>query len=365
MELYETNGKVKDKNIEISFEKYSIYKELLESSPIYQIDNLLIKKIDNDKGQTRHFEENVYLLDLDTVDSFFHFLDDLIGNFLVLMNQVKDLHCVALIRKPLIISKKEVGRYEDDNEAARRLSEYVYDVLNHLKSLNIKISFLNINDYKSVSFKNIFIINSEFNSYINIKEVNSETAYCGPNLVVPLLQKAFRLTEGPKKNNKIFITRKSENSKVRNLKKRMDVIKQRFPNGIKKYIKKIGIGNFEKINHRFISMQDEEMLEDFFKNKGYQIINPGLLTFKQQIELFYTTDVVAGLSGAAFINTIFCKDKAKVIILNTSTGYSFEHNYWPAAANLEVINIPDLVKGGNKKYNAEKLINILKDIPDI
>jgi hypothetical protein len=356
--------KINDEEVITSFEKYFSYKEITGSSPIYQICNLSIKMVDSLENKNKHFTENAYLFDLDSVDSFFHFLNDTVGNLLVLMNHVENLHCFVLIRNPLMINKFSIDKDDSYRQTCYRLSKYVFDVLNKLDSLNIKISFLNMNNYENVSFENIFIISSEFNSYISLKEINTE-AFVGPNVTVPLLQKTFRLTEGPAENNKIFITRKSENSKVRNLKKNMDVIKQKFPNGVKRYKNNIGIGNLEKINHRFISMQDEEMIEDFFKNKGYQIINPELLTFKEQLELFYTADVVAGLSGAAFINTIFCKNNAKVIILNTSTGYSFWHHLWPHQAGLDVINIPKLVVGGNEKYNAEKLINILENIPNL
>lgn len=51
------------------------------------------------------------------------------------------------------------------------------------------------------------------------------------------------------------------------------------------------------------------------ERKGFQRIAPETLSFREQVELFYDADVIAGVSGAAFANLVFCRPNTRVVCL--------------------------------------------------
>ncbi len=65
-------------------------------------------------------------------------------------------------------------------------------------------------------------------------------------------------------------------------------------------------------NQRLINAQEVEAL---FRGKGYQVIYPEELTFAEEVAIFHGADIIAGPTGAAFTNLVYCKEGAKVIAI--------------------------------------------------
>lgn len=64
---------------------------------------------------------------------------------------------------------------------------------------------------------------------------------------------------------------------------------------------------------------NEKNIELIFEKKGFEIIEPQKLTMDEQVCIFHSADVIAGSTGAAFSNIIFCRPKTKLIVLQHNT----------------------------------------------
>jgi capsular polysaccharide biosynthesis protein len=124
--------------------------------------------------------------------------------------------------------------------------------------------------------------NSEF-TYLNAKNfipINGADLETGvPLLYNYLLSKYNLVTETP--NKKIYISRKSYSS----------------PD---------------------LRVDDEEILENYFIEKGFQIVYPeDITTFKEQFELFNSCSTLVALSGSGLTSLIFMQENQKVIEILT------------------------------------------------
>lgn len=65
------------------------------------------------------------------------------------------------------------------------------------------------------------------------------------------------------------------------------------------------------------SITNAPEIEDMFVQRNFEIIDPASMSFVEQVNLFQSADCIAGPTGAAFANTIFCKPGTKVIGLSS------------------------------------------------
>ena len=61
------------------------------------------------------------------------------------------------------------------------------------------------------------------------------------------------------------------------------------------------------------SIKNEDEIEKFLLKNNFISINLNNLKFSQQVNLFHNANCIVGLHGAGFANTVFCKEKTKVI----------------------------------------------------
>jgi capsular polysaccharide biosynthesis protein len=66
-------------------------------------------------------------------------------------------------------------------------------------------------------------------------------------------------------------------------------------------------GNIER------KILNEDSLLAQLQNEGFEIIDPGALTVRQQIELVSCASIIISAHGAAFSNLLFCPDRTAVI----------------------------------------------------
>jgi hypothetical protein len=110
-------------------------------------------------------------------------------------------------------------------------------------------------------------------------------------------------------------------------------------------------------------IDNEEELEEFFKNKGFEVVYPeDFKTFKEQFEFFNSCHILAGISGSGLTNLMFMQKKQIVIEIVTQLeirgsyeGIRLEtHHYYKemsAPKNHALLNI----------FNKEKSVESFKN----
>ena len=76
--------------------------------------------------------------------------------------------------------------------------------------------------------------------------------------------------------------------------------------------KLIDKSNLKKYSSWRVLLNENE-IKSFLKSKGFKIIKPEELSFKKQIEIFNSAEVIISLFGAAMMMIGFCNKKAKII----------------------------------------------------
>lgn len=75
---------------------------------------------------------------------------------------------------------------------------------------------------------------------------------------------------------------------------------------------------------RDLRVDDEEILENYFIQKGFQVVyTEDIATFKEQFELLNSCSVLAGLSGSGLTGLIFMQKNQKVIEILTEVMVGF------------------------------------------
>ena len=80
---------------------------------------------------------------------------------------------------------------------------------------------------------------------------------------------------------------------------------------------------------------NEHDLIDAMERLGLTIVEPELLTFSQQVALFYGAHLVVGLGGAGLFNVVFCRRGARVVTIESSTAFIENHATLFASLELE------------------------------
>lgn len=135
--------------------------------------------------------------------------------------------------------------------------------------------------YTQLDSSQIQYINAK--NFIPINGADLETGV--PLLYNYLLNKYNMVTEIP--NKKIYISRKN------------------YPN-------------------RDLRVDDEESLENYFIEKGFEIVYPeDIATFREQFELFNSCSTLAGLSGSGLTSLIFMQENQKLVEILTEVMVGF------------------------------------------
>jgi hypothetical protein len=83
-------------------------------------------------------------------------------------------------------------------------------------------------------------------------------------------------------------------------------------------------------------------IEDILSQHGFALIDPGKLSFREQVSLFANAKVIIGPTGAAMANAIFCQPGTEVGIL-MATHKHMIYKYWPAMLTPLKINVSYLL----------------------
>jgi capsular polysaccharide biosynthesis protein len=78
-------------------------------------------------------------------------------------------------------------------------------------------------------------------------------------------------------------------------------------------------------NGLYRALQNEDALVAAFSARGYEIVEPELLPFREQVRLFAEAELVVGLGGAALFNTIFSPPPTRVVSIESSAAFAHNH----------------------------------------
>ena len=89
----------------------------------------------------------------------------------------------------------------------------------------------------------------------------------------------------------------------------------------KKIYNKIYIDRGDSISNvsHLRSIINEDEVKKYLLNEGFKILRLGDYSFKEQVSIFNSADIIIGLHGAGFANIVFAKKNSKVIELKNKT----------------------------------------------
>jgi hypothetical protein len=124
-----------------------------------------------------------------------------------------------------------------------------------------------------------------------------------------------------------------------------------LPPSRKLYISRRSITKASGGNYR--ALRNEDRLIAALESRGYEVLEPETLSFKEQVLRFSQASAVVGLGGAGMFNTVFCAPHTKVVSIEGTDTFALNHARFFASLNLEygfIIGAEDL-NGGNRPHN--------------
>lgn len=151
----------------------------------------------------------------------------------------------------------------------------------------------------------------------------------------------------PFENNKMYLTHQDVKNTLNKLKSFYGIKSDKTPQ------KKVYLSRAHKAEERLkrqlpvvlggqnqftddIRMENEAVLEDFFKNRGYDILVPEhrFSTLKEQIEYFDGVSVLAGVTGSGLVNCLLMQDGQLVVEIVAELVFDSGHD----GASFQILN---------------------------
>ena len=83
---------------------------------------------------------------------------------------------------------------------------------------------------------------------------------------------------------------------------------------------------------------NENEIKEFLDSKGFSFIQLSQLSFEDQINIFYNSDIIVGLHGSGFANLPFCSPKTNILeIRSNSAGNVIQNIAKKSNLNYEVL----------------------------
>lgn len=305
-------------------------------STIYNLQFYPVSK----SNETVHIKEHVFPIDIN--QSYFHALYDNIGQFLLAKNYFPDI-------KPIFVNAET-----DPNALEANYKRDLMDMVG-LKEEEI----INGYEYSSIKFDKITVIHANANTvmrevrhkinsdrsrtepFLDPKSSGAAMLYCTSKHLKELIHDRY-LKNRDTPTKKIYISRMP----LRPLFDRTHLLKKfLLSNNVSwdnygriqdpdNFLMKVNIGAFApasvfgpmaEIDFRYLSLEDELLIEDFFKGKGYEIVYPERMSLADQIKEYISSTHIATLGGAGSINSLFLGDSGTIIYMAPDTRYDFYH----------------------------------------
>ena len=258
----------------------------LNGDPNPKIKSLLLNK-DFDEQTKNFFTQNSYQeynqnsLVIPITGQYFHDIVDVFGNILrIIENKINPL--------VLFINKNNLNFFETNF--------YFFEILNYF-NINYKIIDQNIDYIKTnpIFFYHKIPYLKRNGNYPEELEINPAGCFFEPSI-----------------SETKFI-----NGGILHFKEVIDIYRKYFYNENIKNDKKFYIKrkNFRR------DIKDSEKLENYFLNKGYEIIELDNMSFFEQIKIFNSAKYLISFSGSSFTNIIFCKPNTKILEIRNKKNF--------------------------------------------
>ncbi len=311
-------------------------------------------------------EGNSFIVDIDGYQ-YFHLFQDKIGQYELLKRHIKDL-------KIVLVGTKDHAYPPIDKWVGSLVWTYALSVYDIKKE---DIVFLN---KTNVWFEKTFYANKIFNRFLptdlpgnNLYGIDDKDKYFDFNIEIAKIIRDLYLNIQKQKTLKIFVSRKELNSEIRTMKsliekKSTEVLNKEEDQLLTRMMRVYGPEDKNAkriIEQRFLKLEDEERLENYFVSKGYTVIDPYDMTFDEQVDLFSRVTHVAAIRGTGLYNTIFCKPETNVFIIDTSNTYNFEYKTIVEVGAKNVYEIPVCSKKNPETppifFSIDNIIRILEN----
>lgn len=224
---------------------------------------------------------------------YHHFLKEMLAPYLYYKNNIDDSVKVLWVEQPI---DSPTGQNMElvNSEIKQLLSEFGIETItreelhndslfvDELITFAVGPRFLYIENFiKHYIFGNT--------GYYHFPEGNQE------------LRKFFTpyMIEDKSKPKKIFLSRRDANDAIRALQR------------------------FDDFDDRYLALEVENCIEQFFTDKGYEILSLSGMSIFDQISYFYNADKIAGITGSNLCNAIFSKHEIDLYEIFTHRNYSY------------------------------------------
>lgn len=305
-----------------------------------------------------------FVIDLNSINSHYHFLID---SFLTPM-YLKINHPELKI-KILAVYQSGNGDVDTYTQLKSSLSRTIFSLLDNEVSEIVPI--IDLNEYRELKIKKVFFMQTYTNTYLALNDrIRRATPIRGvaPSLIADTAKSVFASYIRPLNlNKKIFMSRSNARKDPE-----FEAIYRKFLSGEKLTMDEVGIVRplsrgsdlRVKYSYRYISIDDEQLLENFYFNQGFEILDMESLSVYEQISVASESRVIAGLAGAAFVNTLVCNKESDILLLHISDGYVFEHELNSLGSGANTYHVPyiDRKSVTKKIFTINKIIDESKDV---
>lgn len=318
----------------------------------FSISDLIITNSNID-GPPLILDGNYFMIDLDRTNSYFHFLLDQIGQYEYVKTVIPDVKLLVITKNTTVYPK----------ETYTKLSVTIREILSRYDVYGGKV--INLSSYSKVVIEKLYICSKYFNYYTTDITLFSQMSTTWKPIINAIQSSRMNTIRKKGIAKKIFISKRYENEVVRKMKTIYDKRLIDRTDEEKVMLRSFGGGdNYIKMKYRFITEEDEIMVEKFFIDHGYEIVFAQDQTFQEQLDIFHAATHIVSFKGASTVNAIFSKPGTKVIMLNNSNKYSYPHESILLDAGMDVMSLPEyepVTRYSNKEimFSGQDIIDAL------
>lgn len=114
---------------------------------------------------------------------------------------------------------------------------------------------------------------------------------------------------------------------------------------------------------RYISNEEETMLEQFLLNQGYKFFSHLNISYETQMSMIASCKSYACITGASALNAIVCPEDATIFIVNPDTNWPMpNHEYAASIINNNSHTVFKIRDFPNQRFTMEQVISKLKEL---
>lgn len=326
----------------------------------------------SENDDTLNLKGNWFIIDC-TEEAYYHFLVDNVGQFYALKEKISNLNLLIRVTK----TSQHIQYIAWCLDKIGKENEPVF--IDTKEMPNIYIEKLYASSTRLIPM--FRLIDEDVFDLVVVDEYQE--------MVIPALRKFF-LRNLPKydKSEKIYAIRRDKSIE---LLARMEYLNYLSENGVSwtdgiikdpnKILENIPL-KFRRgwvsrvLNHkprlnmiemdtvtRYISSEDETMLEQFLLNKGYKLFSHLSIPYETQMSMIASCKSYACITGASALNAIVCPEDASIFIINLDTNWPMpNHEYAVELVNNNAHTVFKIRDFPNQRFTMNQVIEKLEEL---